>query len=108
MPLELEQEGACVLLKVRVSIGLQYMLNEGVGIQKVRVLLASPNTIAQVVGIFRNGEFLSHLGTHFEVFRDLLEVTQQLIGRGRPVKGRVIADRAKEWLAFVKILTKLA
>jgi len=82
MPLELEQKRAGVRLELRLTIGRQHEVIEELGIEKSRVGMSRSHSIARVLRIGRNGDFLPHFEAHLEVFGDLAQIASELI-RGR-------------------------
>ena len=95
-------------LKIGIPVGLQHEVDEGPWIEEARVRFSSIWSIAGVLGIERNSDLLPHLGTHFKVFRDLLEIPEQLRRGGRSVKTGIDANGPEERPAFIEILAKFA
>lgn len=108
MTLELKQKRAGMRTELRVPIGLQYELGEGLGVQKVGVGLSRAWAVAGMFRIGGDRELFPHLEAHLELFGDLRQIPCELVDGWRPIERRIITHRAKEWLSLVEILAVFA
>ena len=77
-------------------------------IKKALVWLTCIDAIPGMLGIGRDGDLFPHLAAHLKVFGDLVQIPSELIGCGRAIKRRVVADGAKEWFPLIQILAVFA
>ena len=76
-------------------------------IEKPWIGLAGFHAITRMIGEARDGDLLPHLATHLEVFGNLIQIPQELVGRGRSVERRIVAHRSEQWLVAVLVLAIL-
>ncbi len=81
---------------------------EQLRIEKPRVRLSGLGAISGLLRKGGNRELLPNLETHLKVFGNLIEVMPKLIRGLWPIKGRVVADRAKQRFTVVEVLAILS
>lgn len=95
-------------LKLCLTVGCQNQLVEQFRVEETWICLSGLGAVANVIRKTWNGDFLSDLETHLEVFRNLFQVVAELIHRWWSIEGGIVPDGAKEWLAVMEILAILA
>ena len=95
MALKLEEKGAGMRLEPRFTIGSQNQLVEEFRIEKSRIRLSRFGSIAWLIRKGGNRDFFPHFEAHLKVFRNLIEIAMELIGRGGRIEGGIIADGPK-------------
>ena len=61
-----------------------------------------------MTGEARNGDLLPDLATHLEVFGNLIQIPQELVGRGGSVECRIVSPSPKQGLVVILVLAILA
>src|SRR5215510_9197670 len=96
MPLELKQKRAGVRLKLGFVIGGQHVLLEQSRVEEPWIRLSGIRSVARMLRIDRNREFLPYREAHLKVLWYQSEVVSEVGDGGRSVKAGVIAHSPKE------------